>query len=109
MSATASASIPSAAKLVCLHTAFTELFRVTLSAKASSLTGRNRYDRCTLLFSRVGELEEKHDKSKQSLRGEVFVVDPVPVLTIRHGGKGIVGFLRRAENPDKSRHGSTVH
>src|SRR6266404_9136489 len=42
-----------------------------------------------------------HDKSKQSLRGEVFVV-----MTTRHGGKGIVGFLRRVENPDKSRQGA---
>jgi hypothetical protein len=72
------------------------------------LTRRDRYDRRALLVSRVGEREEKHDKRKKALGRKVFVVDPVPVFTIRHGGKGIVGFFRRAENPDKWRHADTV-
>src|SRR5215207_4476204 len=75
----------------------------------ASLTRRDRNDRRALLLSRVREREEKHDKRKQSLRGEVFVVDPIPVLPIRHGGKGIVGFARRVENADQSRHGRSVH
>ena len=44
----------------------------------------HRYDRCALFVSCVGEREEKHNKSKQSFGGEVLVVDPVPILTIRH-------------------------
>ena len=68
---------------------------------AVGLTRRDRDDRRALSVARVGQREEKHDKRKKPFGGEVLVVDPVPVLTIRHSGKGIVGFLRGAENPDR--------
>ena len=44
----------------------------------------DRDDRSTLLVASFGEREKKHDERKKSLGSKIFVVDPVPLLTIRH-------------------------
>ena len=77
-------------------------------AESVALPSWHSDDRCALFVSCVGERKEKHDERKKSLGSKVLVIDPIPLLTIRHGGKRIVGFLRRAENPHKRRHRGTV-
>src|SRR5262245_22181691 len=55
------------------------------------LSGRDRYDRRALLAFGFGQREEKHDKRKKPLGNKIFVIDPIPFLTVRYGGKGIAG------------------
>src|SRR5262245_6458022 len=68
----------------------------------------NRYQRRILFAFGLGEREEKHDERKKSLVSKIFVIDPIPFLPIRYGGKSVPGTFTCAKNPYQRRHRGAI-
>lgn len=46
-----------------------------------------------ILVAGIGECKEKHEHSKGTFGFEVAVIDPIPIVLIKYGAVGIVGFV----------------